>query len=71
MTLYKIENGDVNVSMANYATVLFILGMIDRVGDLADASADSLGSQLDEERLPKRVRLPRKKMTSQGQAGSS
>jgi transcriptional regulator with XRE-family HTH domain len=63
MTLYKVENGDVNVAMGSYATVLFVLGMIDRISNLADAAEDSLGRQLDEERLPKRIRLPRKKAT--------
>ncbi len=60
-TLYKVENGDLNVSMGTYATIMFVLGMIDRVSDLADASEDTLGRQLDEEHLPKRIRLPRKK----------
>ncbi len=71
MTLYKVENGDVNVSMGNYATILFVLNMIDRVSDLADASADSLGRQLEEERLPKRIRLSRKRTMPAGEAGSS
>jgi transcriptional regulator with XRE-family HTH domain len=71
MTLYNVENGDVNVSMATYATILFVLGMVDRVGDLADASEDTLGRQLEEERLPKRIRLPRKKTAPPGKAGAS
>lgn len=70
MTLYKIENGDPNVSMESYATVLFVLGLIDRVSELADASEDTLGRQLEEERLPKRVRLPRKKTASTNEPGS-
>ncbi|MBS1989015.1 MAG: hypothetical protein JSS83_00785 [Cyanobacteria bacterium SZAS LIN-3] len=61
MTLYKVERGDENVSMGTYATIMFSLGMIDRVGSLADPTEDALGRQLDEERLPKRIRLPRKK----------
>jgi transcriptional regulator with XRE-family HTH domain len=59
-TLYKVENGAPNVSMESYATILFSLGMIDRISNLADVSEDRLGRQLDEERLPKRIRLPRK-----------
>ena len=65
-TLYKVDNGAPNVSMETYATILFALGMIDRVSNLADPAEDTLGRQLDEERLPKRVRLPRKKVTLQG-----
>lgn len=61
MTLYNVEQGDVNVSMSTYATILFVLGMIDRLSNLADAGEDTLGRQLEEERLPKRIRLPRTK----------
>ena len=35
-TLTKVEKGDPSVSMGIYACVLFVLGMIDRVGDIAD-----------------------------------
>lgn len=58
-TLQKVEQGDPRVSLGVYATVLFILGLSERVGDLADVRMDSLGLQLDEERLPQRVRVPR------------
>lgn len=60
-TLYKVERGDVSVSLGTYATILFVLGMIDRLGNIADLTHDSLGRQLDEDRLPKRIRLPRNK----------
>jgi len=56
MTLYKIERGDPTVSVGAYATVLFVLGMIDRFADIADAKFDEVGLSLDEERLPKRIR---------------
>ncbi len=58
-TLTKIERGDPGVSLGAYATVLFVLGMVDRLADLADPRHDSVGRALDEERLPKRVRVPR------------
>jgi DNA-binding XRE family transcriptional regulator len=63
-TLYKVEKGDANVSMGTYATLLFTLGMIERVSDLADANSDVLGRQLDDERLPKRIRLAQRKSNS-------
>jgi transcriptional regulator with XRE-family HTH domain len=59
-TLQKVEQGDPGVSLGVYATVLFILGLSDRLSDLADISTDSLGLQLEEERLPQRVRHKRK-----------
>lgn len=56
-TLRRIERGDAGVSIASYATVLFVLGMTERLADLADPGADPLGRELAEEQLPKRVRL--------------
>jgi hypothetical protein len=55
-TLNRVENGDPNVALGIYATVLFVLGLVGRVGDLADARNDATGLQLEEERLPKRIR---------------
>jgi transcriptional regulator with XRE-family HTH domain len=59
ITLGKIEKGEPTVSMGAYATVLFTLGMIDHLQKLADASTDLVGRELEEEKLPKRVRLPK------------
>lgn len=59
MTLHKVERGDPSVSLGAYATVLFILGLSGRIGELADVRHDTTGLQLDEERLPLRIRSPR------------
>lgn len=61
-TLRKIEQGEPGVSLGNYATVLFILGMIDRVADLVDVKYDTLGLDLEEEYLPKRIRAKKHKL---------
>lgn len=58
-TLNKIEKGDAGVYIGNYAAVLFALGLVDRVADLADAMHDRVGRELEEEQLPERVRLSR------------
>lgn len=55
-TLLRIERGDHRVSIGSYATVLFVLGMADRLAELADARNDAVGLQLEEERLPQRIR---------------
>jgi hypothetical protein len=55
-TISRVERGDPSVSMGIYASVLFVLGMTDRIGAIADASADQIGLGLEHERLPKRVR---------------
>jgi transcriptional regulator with XRE-family HTH domain len=60
-TISRVERGDPGVSMGIYATVLFVLGMTERLAALADASADPYLLDLDEERLPRRVRPPSRK----------
>src|SRR5947207_2353240 len=57
-TLGKVEKGDPGVQLGIYATVLFILGLIDRFAEIADVRQDKTGLELEEERLPRRVRLP-------------
>ena len=60
-TLYKVERGDPSVSMGVYAAVLAILGLADGLGAAADRRDDSLGLDIDEDRLPKKVQPRRKK----------
>lgn len=60
MTLFKVEQGDPGVAFGTYATVLFVLGMLDRLADLADPRYDTLGRELEDERLPQRIRLPKR-----------
>lgn len=55
-TLAKIEKGDPGVALGNYAKVLFALGLAGRLAELADVRNDTLGLELDEERLPLRIR---------------
>jgi DNA-binding XRE family transcriptional regulator len=55
-TLRKVENGNPGVSLGIYATVMFVLGLTPRLADLADSRSDEVGLQLEEERLPKRIR---------------
>jgi transcriptional regulator with XRE-family HTH domain len=59
MTLNRIEKGDPRVSVGAYATVLFALGLAERLADVADPRHDSVGLELEEEHLPERIRLPR------------
>lgn len=58
-TLYKVERGDPSVSMGVYATVLAILGLTEGLAQTADRSIDSLGLDIEEERLPRKVRTRR------------
>ncbi len=58
-TLVKVEKGDPGASMGVYARVLFVLGMAERLGELADVRSDILGLELEEEALPQRIRRSR------------
>lgn len=58
-TLARAEAGDPSVSMGIYVTLLFLLGMVNRVSDLADVRHDLIGQSAEAARLPKRVREPR------------
>jgi len=60
-TLSRAERGDPGVSLGIYASLLFVLGLTDRLGQLADVAHDPVGQALDEELLPKRIRKPRRK----------
>lgn len=57
VTLTKVEKGDPSVALGIYATIFFILGLTNRLGELADANNDQIGRLLEEENLPKRIRL--------------
>lgn len=60
-TIGKIEKGDPTTSMGGYAAVLFVLGMEKRIGELVDSAHDLIGRRLEDEKLPQRIRMPRKK----------
>ena len=60
-TLARVEKGTPQVSLGIYATVLFILGLEKNLADLADVRVDDIGLDLEEDRLPKKIYLPRRK----------
>jgi len=66
-TLIKVEKGDSGVAMGIYATVLFVLGLAERIADLADAKSDSVGLQLEEEHLPQRIRSTGRRKPAAGE----
>jgi DNA-binding XRE family transcriptional regulator len=58
-TYLRIEKGDPSAAMGAYAMALFVLGFGEVFSNLLDARRDEEGLLLDEERLPKRVRIKR------------
>lgn len=59
-TLSSLEKGETGVSIGHVAAVIAALGMGTPFSDILDQKNDSFGLLLDEGRLPKRARLPRK-----------
>ena len=58
-TWLKVEKGNPGVLAGTYVTALFVLGLVDGVGQLADPGTDLVGLRLEEEQLPKRIRNKR------------
>ena len=55
-TIAKVERGDPTASIGAYCSVLFVLGLVARLSDLADAANDLTGRQLEEEKLRQCIR---------------
>lgn len=68
MTLHKVEKGDPGVSLGNYATILFALGLHDGLEGLADIKNDPVGQDLEEENLPQRIRRSGKSSSKKGES---
>jgi transcriptional regulator with XRE-family HTH domain len=62
LTLRMVEKGSPTVSMGIYAKVLFVLGLVDNLYELANPDKDEVGKVLESENLPKRVRYKNKKV---------
>ncbi len=59
-TYLKVEKGDPTVALGTYAMTFFVLGFADILGEILDARRDDQGLLLDTERIPQRVRTPKK-----------
>ncbi len=59
-TITRVERGDPGVALGIYATVLFTLGLAERLAELADPETDEVGKSLDIERLPVRTRASKR-----------
>lgn len=55
-TWLKVEKGDPGVLAGTYAKALFVLGLVEKIAQLADPANDSVGLRLAEEQLPRRIR---------------
>jgi hypothetical protein len=53
----KVEAGDTNVSIGNYAGVLQALGLLEGLSQITNISNDSVGQVLASADLPKHIHL--------------
>jgi transcriptional regulator with XRE-family HTH domain len=58
-TLRKLERGDPGVALATFVCALWLIGLLDRLRELARPEGDVLGNVLETSRLPRRVRKAR------------
>ena len=61
LSLLNVEKGSATVSMGIYAKVLFVLGLVENLYEIANPDKDEVGKVLESENLPKRVRYKNKK----------
>ena len=54
-TLWKLEQGEPSVGIGAYANALYVLGMADRLAELADIANDPVGQRLASAALPRRI----------------
>jgi transcriptional regulator with XRE-family HTH domain len=59
-TLRKLERGEPGVALATFLTALWLLGLLERLRELAKPESDALGNMLEAACLPRRVRKSRR-----------
>ena len=59
-TLWRLERGDPTIAIGTFATAAFVLQLHERLANLASPGTDEVALDLDEERIPKRIRHKRK-----------
>jgi len=62
LSLLNVEKGSATVSMGIYAKVLFVIGLVEDLYNVANPDKDEVGKILEYENLPKRVRYKKPKM---------
>lgn len=60
-TVARIERGDPSVAAGILAAVLQALGLVERLGTVADPAADGVGLDIAREDLPRRAYPPRRR----------
>lgn len=58
-TLARLEKGDPGVSLAVFASALWVLGLDDNLKNIAEPTQDTIGIFHEQKKLPKRIRAAR------------
>jgi ribosome-binding protein aMBF1 (putative translation factor) len=59
-TVRRLEDGHPGIALQHFARALQVFGQLNKLEDLLDTAQDSVGLALMDERLPQRVRTPRR-----------
>lgn len=59
-TVRRMEDGDGGTALQHFARALQVFGALDKLESLLDTAQDSIGLVLMDEKLPQRVRTPRR-----------
>ncbi len=59
-TVRRLENGYPGIALQHFVRALHVFGELDKLATLLDTSQDAIGLILMDEKLPQRVRAPRR-----------
>lgn len=59
-TLWRLERGDPSVALGTFVTAAYVLNLLDRFTAVVSPEHDRLGLELDADRLPRRIRRPKR-----------
>ena len=65
-SLRRLEKGDPGLSWGTIARALYVMGEIEKLGDLLDTAKDNIGLVLMDEQLPRRIRRKKPGLESGG-----
>ncbi len=63
-TVRRMEEGHAGIALQHFARAMQVFGMLNKLENLLDTPQDSVGLALMDEKLPQRVRSPRRPAAS-------
>ena len=65
-TVRRMEDGHPGTALQHFARALQVFGELDKFENLLDTAQDSVGLSLMDDKLPQRIRTPRRKLEPGG-----